>query len=287
MHPPHLPTDPEDALSEPSPDVVEALGRVEGPILVLGAGGKMGLHLCLMIARADAQAGRAARVKAISRFSTVVDLPRRVAARFAGSRFLVFSTGCVYSLVEATGPGSTEKSATEPPGEYARSCLERERAFLRRDRDPESRAAIIRLNYSTEFRYGVLVDIARKILEGEAIDLAMPRLNVIWQRDAVDHILRAFPLAANPPLVLNVTGSETYSVRDLAARLGEALGKEPRFSPEEGTRAWTADASRSHALFGPPPTGLDAMVALNSGWLAAGKPVFGKPTGFEVSDGRF
>jgi len=328
-------------LSEPDPAVVEALGRIDGPILVLGAGGKMGLHVTSMIHRADQAAGREPRVTAVSRFGSVhgkaafsdqgiptiscdleddsavadlpdapnlvfmagakfgtgdrpdllermnVQLPQRIGNRFPGARILAFSTGCVYSMVSAESEGCSEKDPTNPPGAYAQSCLGREKAFLGAARAHGSQVVLIRLNYAIEFRYGVLVDIASKVLAGEPLDLSMPRLNLIWQRDAVSQILQTFPHAGRKPMPLNITGPGSHAVRDLAARFGRIFGKEPLFSGDEGSTMWLSDASRSHRMFGEPSTSLATMIEWTAAWLSAGHPTLNKPTGFQVRDGKF
>ena len=331
----------EKRLSCPSTVVGEALAGVEGPVLVLGAGGKMGLHVCAMLKRADESRERGRRVVAVSRFSTVhgrsafeesgvetlacdleddaalaalpdapniifmagakfgtgdqpdllrrmnVELPRRVARRFAGARCLVFSTGCVYSMVSPSSGGSRETDPTNPPGEYAKSCLERELAFAGAARDHGSRVALIRLNYSTEFRYGVLVDIAQKVYKGQTVDLSMGWVNVIWQRDAIDHILQAFRLADTNPYILNVTGPKILSVRELAEGFGRLFGREPVIYGKEEETAWLNNAEKAHSLFGLPPAGIGEMMEWTAAWIQSGAGTFGKPTGFEKRSGKF
>jgi len=331
----------EKSLSCPSDGLGEAMDGVDGPFLVLGAGGKMGLHVCAMLKRADDSRERGRRVTAVSRFSTVhgraafeeagvetlacdleddealaslpdvpniifmagakfgtgdqpdllrrmnVKLPRRVARRFAGARCLVFSTGCVYSMVSPSTGGSRETDPTDPPGEYAKSCLERELAFAAAARDHGSHVALIRLNYSTEFRYGVLVDIAQKVQKGEPVDLSMGWVNVIWQRDAVDHILRAFRLADTSPFILNVAGQKILSVRELAEGFGRLFGRDPILCGKEEETAWLNNAEKSHSLFGPPVARIEEMLEWTAAWIQSGAGTFGKPTGFEKRSGKF
>ncbi len=331
----------EKSLSRPSPEVGDAMAGLDGAVLVLGAGGKMGLHVCTMLKRADETRKRGRRVTAVSRFSTVhgrsvfeesgvetlacdleddaalavlpdapniifmagakfgtgdqpdllkrmnMELPRRVARRFAGARCLVFSTGCVYSMVSPSTGGCKETAPTDPPGEYAKSCLERELAFADAAREHGSRVALIRLNYSTEFRYGVLVDIAQKVYKREPVDLSMGWVNVIWQRDAVDHILRAFPMADSNPFVLNVTGPKILSVRELAEEFGRMFEREPLFTGKEEGTAWLNNAEKAHGLFGLPPARIEEMMGWTAAWIQAGAGTFGKPTGFEKRSGRF
>jgi nucleoside-diphosphate-sugar epimerase len=146
---------------------------------------------------------------------------------------------------------------------------------------------LIRLNYANELRYGILVDLTLKILHGEPIDVTMGAVNLIWQGDANNYIIRAMSIAQSPPAILNVTGPQTLCVRDLAGRIGTALGKEPRFVSQEAPTALLSNASTCCELFGAPATSLDEMIQSIVPWVAAGKPVLSKPTKFGVRDGRF
>lgn len=344
MPPPSLPCAPgdvDDFLSRPPPPVVAALQRMHGDWTVLGAGGKMGLHLCLMLHRALREGGSSAKVTAVSRFRSIhdrrlfeeagvatrtcdlcnpadlarldptenmvfmagakfgtagqpdllhrmnVEMPALVADHFHRSRITAFSTGCVYPFVPVNSRGSSEDSEPAPAGDYARSCLGRETAFRRACETHRSRLALIRLNYSVEFRYGVLVDIATKVLNGEPVDLRSGHVNVIWQRDAVAQTLLAHEYADTTPFVLNITGREVLRVRDLAERFGHCFGRAPVFQSTEESTAWLSDASRACGLFGPPETTEDQMISWIAAWLQDGGAIHGKPTGFEKRDGNF
>lgn len=217
--------------------------------------------------------------------NTVV--PAYVAERYRGARQVAFSTGNVYPLVALARGGAREEDPPAPAGEYAWSCLGRERVlswFAARHHSP---LAIVRLNYAVELRYGVLVDLARAIIEGTAIDLAMGHVNVVWQGDANAWAVRALAHAAEPPFVVNVTGREVLAVRDLAARLGERLGRTPILVGAPAPDALLSDASRAHALFGPPTVAVDTMLDWVARWVSEGRPLLGKPTHFEVRDGVF
>ncbi len=217
--------------------------------------------------------------------NTVV--PANVAERYRTSRISAFSTGCVYSLATVESGGSREDSPTAPPGEYAHSCLGREgifRYFSKRNGTP---VALVRLNYSVEPRYGVLVDIGQRILSGHPVDLGMGHVNLIWQRDACAHAIQCLDLAGSPAVPVNVTGPDTLSVRRLAEELARRLGKPPTFSGSEGELAWLNDASWSHGKFGKPPTPLSDMLDWTAAWLMEGGRTLGKPTHFEASDGKF
>jgi len=217
--------------------------------------------------------------------NTVV--PPNVAERFRNSRIAAFSTGCVYALTNVESGGSREDSPTDPPGEYAHSCLGREGVFRYFSKRHGTPVALVRLNYSVEPRYGVLVDIAQRILADQPVDLTMGHVNLIWQRDACAHAIQCLDLANSPAVPVNVTGPGILSVRTLAEELGNRLGKQPRFSGSEGALAWLNDASFSHAKFGPPPTPLSDILDWTAAWLQQGGPTLGKPTHFETGDGKF
>ena len=213
--------------------------------------------------------------------------PAIVSERFAGARIVAFSSGNVYPYVSVETVGATEETSTEPESEYGWSLLGRERTFEHFSRVNETPVAIVRLNYAAETRYGVLVDLAQRILAHAPIDLSMGHLNFLWQRDANEHALRAFGLATSPPAIVNVTGAEVLAVRNLSEHLGEALGVEPVFTGEPSDTALLNDASKSHRLFGPPLTSTDEAIAAVVAWLRAGHHILGKPTKFEARDGKF
>ncbi|HEX3813822.1 MAG TPA: NAD-dependent epimerase/dehydratase family protein [Mycobacteriales bacterium] len=214
-------------------------------------------------------------------------LPALVGRRYAKSRLAVLSTGNVYPLTPVEAGGPTESDPTGPVGEYAMSCLGRERAVDAVSAEHGTAAAIIRLNYAVELRYGVLADLATRIHAGTPIDLATGHVNVVWQRYASEVALRSLLHASNPPFVLNLTGPETVSVRRVATRLGELLGAEPVFTGEPAPTALLSNAGRCHALFGYPDIALDTLVAWQAGWLLAGGELWAKATKFERRDGRF
>ncbi|MFF0312595.1 NAD-dependent epimerase/dehydratase family protein [Streptosporangium sp. NPDC004379] len=331
----------EERLARPGAGLVEDLGGLDGDILILGAGGKLGPSLVRLALNAGRAAGSGRRVIAVSRFSepglaealaaegvTVVPadvaderalrdlpdaenvvflvgakfgtqgrehttwftntyLPGRVADRFRDSRIAALSTGNVYPLVPVTGGGSTEDSPEGPVGEYAMSCLGRERVLTHFSETHGTPMSLIRLNYAVELRYGVLVDLAQRILAGEPVDLATGQVNVVWQGYANEVVLRSLSLASAPPYVLNVTGPETISVRQAALALGAALGKEPVFTGEEAPTALLSNAGRCHRLFGYPELTPAELIEHTARWVADGGPLLGKPTKFERRDGRF
>ena len=213
--------------------------------------------------------------------------PAVVAERFSNARIVAFSSGNVYPYVSVGTAGASEETPTEPVSEYGWSLLGRERTFEHFSRVNDIAVTIVRLNYSAEPRYGVLVDLAHRILAREPIDLSMGHLNFIWQRDANEHALRTFALSASPPAIVNVTGAEVLAVRDLSERLGFALGVDPVFTGEPAATALLNDASKSHRAFGPPLASTDEAVAAVAYWLKADHPTLGKPTKFEARDGKF
>ena len=331
----------ESYLSEPSAEVVEGIAALEGDILILGVGGKMGPTLAKQAKRAIDSAGIAKKVVGVSRFSTpgvretlhetgietiVADLlsedclqnlpdtenvilmagrkfgstdnenltwamngymPGRVAEKFRASRLVVFSTGNVYPLTPVSDGGAPENSPVAPMGEYAQSCLSRERICSYFSSQLGTLMAILRLNYAIDLRYGILLDIAEKVYAEEVISLKMGNVNVIWQGDANAVALRAFAHCQSPPLVLNVTGPETVSVRYLASCFGRLFNKVPRFEDEEASTALLSNAAQCHQLFGYPRVSLGQMIEWVAEWVQIGGPTLRKPTHFEVRDGKF
>jgi nucleoside-diphosphate-sugar epimerase len=205
----------------------------------------------------------------------------------AGVRLVVFSTGNVYPFMEASSAGADEQTRPQPVGEYAMSCLGRERIFQHFCASRGTGTVIIRLNYANELRYGVLVDLALKVLAGEEIDLAMGYVNVIWQGDANNYIARALSLAASPATVLNVAGPRVLSVRDLAERIAGIAGITARFKGSEQPTALLSDSSRCVQLFGPPRIDLETMLSRVVDWVRRGEKVLKKPTKYQVRDGKF
>ena len=215
-------------------------------------------------------------------------LPGLVCGKYRESRIVAFSTGNVYGLVPVSaGAGSRETDTPAPEGEYAMSCLGRERIFEHFSGALAIPMTLIRLNYAVEMRYGVLVDIATRVCDGLPVDLAIGSFNVIWQGDANAIALRALEHVATPPWVVNVTGSERLSVKEVAKTFGRLLGREPLFSGEESPLALLSDASQSVERFGPPVVPIDRVIEWVGDWIARGGSTLGKPTHFEVTDGRF
>lgn len=213
--------------------------------------------------------------------------PGLVAARFAKSRILVFSTGNVYPFVPVASGGACESERPAPVGEYAQSCLGRERVFEHFSSALRAATVIARLNYAVELRYGVLVDIALAIWEGQPVDVSMSHVNVIWQGDACDMMLRAFPLAAAPAEVVNVTGPEVLSVRHAAERLSERLDRPLRLVGLESETALLANAGKAVDRLGRPAVDVDQMLDWIAEWVQLGGRTLGKPTHFAERGGQF
>lgn len=331
----------EENLSRPTPELVRDLQRLDGDLVVLGVGGKMGPTLARMARRSLDEGGSTRRVIGVSRFSdpkarasleaagvatlpcdlldreqvlrlpdagalvsavgqkfgttgaaaftwaTNAYLPGLIAERYRGVRTMAFSTGNVYPLMPADGPGASEETPPGPVGEYAQSALGRERMFEYFSRKDGTPTSFCRLNYATELRYGVLHEIARKVWSGEPIDLATGSVNVIWQADANAAALRLLFLATSPPFVLNVTGPERLSVRDLASRFGALLGREPVFAGSPEPTALLSDARKMAGLFGAPRTSVEQAMTWTADWVRAGGATIGKATHFQTRDGRF
>ena len=214
-------------------------------------------------------------------------VPAYVAERFCQSHLVVLSTGNVYPLVPIASGGSVETDALTPLGEYANAAIARERLFEFFAQQHGTPVCILHLNYAVEFRYGVLVDIARKVLAGEAVDVTTGYMNCIWQGDANEMILRALALAKTPPQVLNLTGPAVLSVRALALRFGELFGKTVQLTGTEAETALLSNPAQACALLGPPPTPLETVMRWTAHWLQSGGRLLAKPTHFEVRDGRY
>lgn len=339
--PPRDDDDLEEFLSRPSPEVVEALRRTPGDVIVIGAGGKMGPSLTTMVRRACDALGDGRTVTAVSRFSSpeaaarlenggirvvraelgdrdavgrlpdapnviymagqkfgTKDLPSltwamntlvpaMVAERYAGSRIVAFSTGNVYPLSPAASPGSRESDSLTPIGEYANSCVGRERVLEHVSRTRGTPMTVVRLNYAVDLRYGVLVDIAHRVAAGEPVHVDMGFVNVIWQGDANAQAIRALTVSASPPRAINVTGPERLSVREIARRLGDLLGTAPRIEGTEAPDALLSDTTLAQSLFGPPTVSTDVLIEWVASWVAHGGTRLGKATKFEVRDGKF
>jgi len=331
----------EELLSEPTPEVVEALRNLQGDLIVLGAAGKMGPTLARMAQRALEKAGSGHRVIAASRFSSpesrtklerwdlktiACDLldreqvarlpdapnvvfmagmkfgttgqealtwatntlvPAFVCEKFRGSRISLFSTGNVYGLTPVDRGGSTESDPLEPLGDYAMSCVGRERIFEHSSRTFGTPVAILRLNYACDLRYGVLVDLARRVEEEQPVDLTMGCFNTIWQGDANAVALRALAHASSPPFVVNVTGPELLSVRRVSELLGALLEKPVTFVGSEAADAFLSNAEKAHKLFGLPRVAAEQLIRRVADWVKRGGESLAKPTHFEVRHGKF
>jgi nucleoside-diphosphate-sugar epimerase len=214
-------------------------------------------------------------------------LPALVCQRFRRSRIVAFSTGNVYGLSPVALGGSVESDALRPVGEYAMSCVGRERMFEHFSRTLGIPIVLLRLNYATELRYGVLADVARRVWAGEPVDLAMGQLNALWQGDANAMTLAAFDHLASPPLVLNLAGPEQLSVRRVAEQFGALLGKPVTFQGAEAVDSLLSNGQRAQQLFGYPRVGPRQMVEWIAEWVRRGGASLGKPTHFEVRDGNF
>lgn len=220
-------------------------------------------------------------------WTTNTVLPARAAEHFAGSRMVVFSTGNVYPTVPPDGPAPSEDTAPAPVGEYAQSCLGRERVIEYVSRERGLHALVLRLNYAVDLRYGTLVDIARRVFAGDPIDLSVGFFNAIWQGDANSYALRSLELCSSPPAILNVTGPERIPVRETAQWFGAAFGRTPRFVNTEGPLALLSDSSRCRSLLGEPAVPLAVLREWVAHWVRTGGASLNKPTHFEVTDGRY
>lgn len=332
----------ESFMSEASPALVADLEKVDGDVMVLGVGGKMGPTLARMARRAAP--GR--RVIGVARFSDPalaaslerhgveciacdlldrqalarlpnvdsgvrnlvfmaghkfgaadnasltwmmnVGVPMMVAETFREMRIVAFSTACVYPFVPVNGPGADERTpATPPAGDYANSCVGRERMFEYGSRRYGTPGRLVRLSYAIDTRYGVLFDVGSAVFDGAPLDLTMGYANVIWQGDANEQSLRLLAHCTNPTSPVNVTGPEHTSIRWLAGEFGKRFGRKPVLVGEEAPTAWLEDTTESQRLFGKPRVPIDAMIDWVADWIERGQPSLGKPTHFSTRDGKY
>jgi len=328
-------------LLQPSDNLIADIVNIEGDILILGAGGKMGPALAKLAKQAIDKAGVIKRIIGISRFSepglqeeldmegietikadllqddqlqALPDaknvlylagtkfgttgkesftwamntyLPGRVAEKFRNSRIVVFSTGNVYHLTPVAYGGATEDRLPEPVGEYAQSCLGRERIFQYFASKNNTPILIYRLNYANDVTYGVLLEIAKSVKENKPIDLAMGTANMIWQSDANEIAIRALNHCSVPAKILNVTGPEIVSVRWLAEQFGKMFGQTPAFINEEQPTALLSNAAESFRLFGYPKTPLKQIMELLVEWINQGGKTINKETHFQERTGKY
>ncbi len=327
----------EDILSEPTEATRKVVAALNGDVVILGAGGKMGPTLAMMLKKAS----NGKNIYAVSRFSNkavkanledvgiktieadlldesqycelpkvenvfylvgmkfgVTDnqpltwalnsfVPGLAARHYQNARIVAFSTGNVYPLVDINSGGASEETVPAPVGEYAQSCLGRERMFQYFSQLYNTPATLVRLNYANEPRYGIIVDLTMKILNDEPIDLTMGAVNLIWQRDANDYIIQAISLAKSPPAILNVAGPNAVPIRQLAKLIGKELNKEPKFVSQEAQTALLSNASYCFSVFGYPKTTLEEMVSAIVKWVVSGKRILNKPTKYDIRDGKF
>lgn len=213
--------------------------------------------------------------------------PALAAYRYRNSRIVVFSTGNVYGPTDLRSGGSRETDPVSPVGEYAQSCLARERIFEYHSNEYKTECVIFRLNYSVDLRYGVLVDVARKVYSGEPVDLTVPAFNAIWQRDANSYALRALAICSSPPRILNVTGAETIKIREIAEVFAKRFGRECKLEGREGGGALLSNPSLCHGLLGAPSVSVSTLQNWVADWILAGGENLNKPTHFEVVDGSY
>jgi len=328
-------------LLAPSQALISDFSMLEGGLMILGVGGKMGPSLARLAKRALEEAGKNNEVIGVSRFSNAdaqqdledagiktikadllneqelqalpevkniiymagtkfgtsgnesftwamnAYLPGRVAEKFKKSRIVAFSTGNIYPYVPVYSGGADEETKPGPVGEYAQSCLGRERIFEHFSKKHETPVLIYRLNYAVDFRYGVLLELAKSVLEGKTIDLNSGHVNVIWQGDANEYALRSLKYCESPARLLNITGPETVPIRWAANEFAKHFNKEVRFVGEEQPMALLNNASTAHQLFGYPRVSLKEMIKILAEWILNDGETINKPTHFQERTGAY
>lgn len=214
-------------------------------------------------------------------------LPSLICRKYRDSRIVAFSTGNVYGLVANDREGSVETDVPKPVGEYAMAALGRERIFQYFSHSLPVPVVLLRLNYATELRYGVLVDLAQKVWAEQPIDLAMGHVNVIWQADANAMALSALEHTATPPFVVNIAGEKILSIRQTAEELGGLLDKPVHLTGREAPDALLSNGKKGHQVLGKPQTGSAQMLHWTADWIRHGGETLGKPTKFQNREGKF
>ncbi len=330
----------EERLLTPSQRLVEDMKNIKGDILVLGAGGKMGPSLCILAARAVAQADMDKKIYAVSRFSDEKSrkkledagvhtismdiltgdlsklpdcenliymagkkfgtngaecetwamnayLPGRVCERYPNANIVAFSTGNVYPYVEVSTGGATEDVTPGPIGEYAQSCLGRERIFEYFSRKFGTKVCMYRLNYAVDMRYGVIMDIGRAVAKGEELDITMGHTNAIFQGDANEYAIRCLLHCKAPINYMNITGEQIVVVKDVVEKFEKLLGCKAKITGTPAEKVQLMNPSKAFALMGKPQVDLDTMIQWGAEWIRQGGEDIGKPTHFNERGGKF
>ena len=331
----------EQLLTSPSERLLADVRKINEDVMILGAAGKMGPSLAVLLKNAFQINGQDNNIICVSRFSdknierylqshelkTIagdllnsdfldalpdvpnliymagqkfgttgkepgtwamnVFLPGLVARKYRNSRIVVFSTGNVYPLVPVKSAGANEETSPEPIGEYAQSCLGRERMFQFYSQENKTPVLIFRLNYALDLRYGVLTDIAQKIWQSKPINLTMGHVNVIWQGDANEFAIRSLLRCSYPAEILNVTGGKVLEVKELAFQIGNYLGKSPTFAGKPADTALLSNSGRALQIFGKPRVSIAQMCNWTATWIKSGGTQLNKPTHFQTRDGKF
>ena len=331
----------EEIMTTPSERLIDDMKKLDGDIMILGVGGKMGPTLAKLAKRAADEAGTNTRIIGVSRFTTgnlreeleesgietiACDLlneselsrlpdvkniifmagkkfgtvgnehstwamntylPGRIAEKFSNSNIVVFSSGNIYPFVELTKGGCTEEYSTDPVGEYAQSCLGRERIFTYFAKKNNTPILLFRLNYAIDMRYGVLLEVATQVYDEKLIDLTTGHVNVIWQGDANEYAIRSLLHCSTEPTILNITGPETISIRWLAEEFGRLFNKKATFMNSESPSALLNNAGKAHQLFGYPHVSLKQMIEWTAEWIMNDGEMIDKPTHFQERQGAF
>ena len=331
-----------ELMTRPTDRLIQDVKKIDGDIMVLGAGGKIGPALSIMAKRAIDAAGLKKRVVAVTLFdysdapsqmrdagveiieadlmdherlkalpdipniifmagkkfgtyqnqsltwATNVLLPAKVCERFPEAKIVAFSTGNVYRYQDVTMGGAHEDDELVPVGEYAQTCVGRERVMSYYTEKNKTKMLMFRLFYAIDMRYGVLFDIAKAIHDGRQVDISGTYFSCIWQGDCCEYAIRSLLHCNNPPELLNVTGPEGISVRWAAETLGKMMGKTPVFTGTQSGKAVVfANTSKLNRLMGYPAMPLLEMMKMTADWISSGGSYINAPTHFEQTDGNY
>ena len=168
--------------------------------------------------------------------------------------FVFCSTGSIYQY-----QGQRPLKESDPPGvphhgNYSISKVAGEAVATWVARHFEIPLTIIRICSTYGPEGGSPADRLERMLQGKVIRLYPDppnNYNPIYEDDYIALGIRAMEVSGFPPVVVNWAGSETVSIEDYCAYIGELVGVEPRFQydPSVHTPLWP-DVTLMHEVLG-------------------------------------